>query len=173
MQNEARQFKMNNTLLKIQELIYQPLNFEISELKTEPEGQQYKACQFLLNERKIISRNSKITPKKTGQFVTFWKRNEKGITSPFHKNDPFDFYVVNLQGEGRVGQFVFPKSVLIEKEIVSTSIKSGKRGFRVYPDWDLTLSKQAIKTQRWQLEFFFEIKAELNLNGIEALYDLK
>lgn len=173
MQNQASQSKMNNTLLKIQELIYQPLNFEISELKIEAEGQQYRACQFLLNERKIISRNSKITPKKIGQFVTFWKRNEKGITIPFHKKDPFDFYVVNLQGEGRIGQFVFPKSVLIQKEIVSTSIKGGKRGFRVYPNWDLTLSKQAIKTQQWQLEFFFEISAELNLNGIAELYDLE
>jgi hypothetical protein len=37
---------------------------------------------------------------------------------------------------------------LIEKGIVSTSKKEGKRGFSVYPIWDKTASHQAVKTQK-------------------------
>ncbi len=58
---------------------------------------------------KIITRNSKITPKKVGQFVTFWKRNEKGITQPYRENDRIDFYVITARTENNFGQFVFPK----------------------------------------------------------------
>ena len=52
------------------------------------------------------------------------------------------------------GVFKFSKEVLIKHGIVSTEKKDGKRGFRVYPIWDKTTSKQAIKAQIWQLEYF-------------------
>jgi hypothetical protein len=38
--------------------------------------------------------------------------------------------------------------------IISTHLKEGKRGMRVYPPWDLPSSKQAKKTQQWQLPYF-------------------
>ncbi|RYE38879.1 MAG: MepB domain containing protein, partial [Sphingobacteriales bacterium] len=39
-------------------------------------------------------------------------------------------------------------------DILSGNGKNGKRGFRVYPPWDLTENSQARKTQQWQLEYF-------------------
>ena len=157
-------------LEKIKLTIYNKLNYKISAVVIDKESQEYDGCEFVLDDKRIIFRTSKITPKKVGQFVTFWKRNEKEITEPFSENYTIDYYVINVQSENQVGQFVFPKSVLIEKGIISTSKKDGKRGFRVYPIWDKTISQQAVATQKWQLNYFFKVNDDLNLNFIKNLY---
>lgn len=161
---------LNNNLSDVKKRIYDPLSLYISDLKNETEGTEYDACQFELNKRKIICRSAKITPKKVGQFVTFWKRDAARITTPFSETDSFEFYVINVKTEDRFGQFVFPKSVLIEKGIVSTESKDGKRGFRVYPNWDEAQNKQAVKTQKWQLDYFYEIDASTDLERVKAFY---
>ena len=161
---------MINALEKIKSSIYNKCNFKVSNVIIDKESQEYDGSEFLLDERKIIFRKAKITPKKVGQFVTFWKRNENGITEPFSENDTIDFYVINVESENKTAQFVFPKSVLIEKGIISTSKKDGKRGFRVYPIWDKTTSKQAIKTQNWQLNYFFEVNEKTDFGFVKKLY---
>ena len=105
-----------------------------------------------------IVREAKITPKKIGQFVSIWKRNNEGITGPRHVNDDFEFLIIHCTAGKNRGQFIFPKSILIEKEIISTTEKEGKRGFRVYPPWDEPQSKQAIKTKACQVKFFKPLK---------------
>ena len=67
------------------------------------------------------------------------------------------FFVISVKQESFLGQFVFPKSVLSEKGIVSKNGKGGKRAIRVYPPWDNVISSQAKKTQKWQLEYFLEV----------------
>ena len=161
---------MNRNLSEIKTKIYDKVDFQISEMSNELEGKEYDACRFELNGMKIISRSSKITPKKIGQFVTFWKRNKKGITEPYNKADQIDFYVINVKTENNFGQFVFPKSELINKGIISTERKDGKRGFRVYPKWDIAENKQAIKTQEWQLKYCYEINKLTNLSFVKELY---
>lgn len=150
--------------------IYEKCNFHITDFHTELEGKEYKASRFKLNNLNVINRTAKKTPKKAGQFVTFWKRNIKGITTPFSIDDDFDFYVINVKTKNNFGQFIIPKSVLISKAIVSTSVKDGKRGFRVYPIWDNPLNKQALKSQEWQLEYFYEISTNLDINKVIKLY---
>ncbi len=150
--------------------IYRKCGLHISYFDVEHESKEYGACQFQINGQKAIGRIAKTTPKKAGQFVTFWKRNNKGITEPFSEKDSFHFYVINVNNESRIGQFVFPKSVLIAKGIVSTEKKDGKRGFRVYPIWDAPKNKQAKKTQQWQLDFFYEINSETDLKKVAELY---
>jgi hypothetical protein len=162
---------MDSNLNQIKTEVYDKCSLEISGFKKELEGTEYNACQFELNGMKIICRSSKITPKKVGQFVTFWKRNKKGITEPFKETDQIDFYVINVNSENNFGQFVFPKSVLIKKGIISTEIKDGKRGFRVYPKWDKAQNKQAVKTQKWQLNYFFEINPSIDLIKASELYE--
>jgi hypothetical protein len=163
---------MDSNLTHIRTEVYNKCSLEVSDIITETESKEYAACRFKLNGRLIVSRNSKITPKKLGQFVTFWKRNENGVIEPFDENDPIDFYIVNTRTETKFGQFVFPISVLIKKGIISTSKNEGKRGFRVYPKWDIVNSKQAIRTQKWQLECFYEINTSLDLKEILKLYRL-
>ncbi|MDC1452361.1 MepB family protein [Vicingaceae bacterium] len=68
-----------------------------------------------MNEPRVIYRSSRITPKKIGQFVSVWKRNNAGITEPQHVNDDFDHFVIQCEKGNDVGQFVFPKSILVKR----------------------------------------------------------
>jgi hypothetical protein len=163
---------MDKTLNKINTDVYKKCGFKISHLIIEAESKEYHACNFKINSSKIVSRYAKITPKKTGQFVTFWKRNDKGIIEPFHELDSIDFYTVSVCNENLLGQFVFPKSILIKKGIMSTHKKDGKRGFRVYPIWDKTKNKQAEKTKKWQLNYFYEIGETTDFKKVAELFHL-
>jgi hypothetical protein len=164
---------LNSELKIIKAIAYDNCSLVIAHLEIEPEGQAYKACQFRLNGLKVICRNAKITPKKNGQFVTFWRRNENGITEPYHERDEIAFYIINVVKENKIGQFVFPKSALIKNKIISSGQEDGKRGFRVYPNWDTPQNKQAQKTQAWQAKYFIEIDNEIDLNGFKNLYQNK
>jgi len=163
---------MNENLNQINIEVYQKCSLDISDFKLEPESKKYDACQFTLNGRKVISRTAKITPKKIGQFVTCWKRNGKGVIEPFKETDNIDFYVVNVRTENELGQFVFPKSLLREKGILSTKKRDGKRAFRVYPIWEIVKNKQAIRTQNWQLNYFYKINTSTDLNKVIELYNV-
>ena len=110
---------MDRNLSQIKIEDYDKCVLEVSDLIPETESKKYAACKFKLDGRLIVSRSSKITPKKVGQFVTFWKRNKTGVIEHFYENDPIDFYIVNTRTESKFGQFVFPKSVLIQKGIIS------------------------------------------------------
>lgn len=162
---------MDSNLNQIKTEVYDKCSLEIKSFEIEQESKVYDAFRFELNGRSIIYRNAKITPKKVGQFVTFWKRHANGAIEPFDEFDHIDFYVVTVQTETKFGQFVFPKSVLIKKGIISTEKKEGKRGFRVYPKWDVVKSKQAERTQKWQLDYFYEIDNSTDLKRVSELYE--
>ena len=147
----------NPNLQIITDNFYKPLRFELTNFEAEKESQDYGACTFELNGLQIVSRNAKITPTKIGQFVTLWKRLNNGPIQPFDVSDSFDFVIINVRSENQIGQFIFPKKVLIEKDVFTTPSKEGKRAIRVYPLWDKPLSKQALKTQQWQLDYFLLI----------------
>jgi hypothetical protein len=151
----------------VKELLYDNCGFELKNLKLNSESVEYGACTFELDGQKIEHRVSKITPTKTGQFVTIWKRNRNGVTEPFDILDGIDFIVITAKSGDKIGQFIFPKSVLADKGIITQNGKGGKRGIRVYPKWDTVTNKQAEKTQNWQTKYFVTIgsknAAELDL----------
>ena len=149
---------MHSDLLIFKKLVYDKFNFDLVGLNIEDESQEYGACSYKINGKAVQFRVSKITPKKVGQFVTIWKRNEQGITQPFKETDQIDFIVISSRNGDNFGQFIFPKSVLVDKEIITRKNKEGKRGIRVYPPWDKPINKQAIKTQSWQIRFFESIQ---------------
>ncbi len=163
---------MDNNLNQIEKAVFQQCGFNVTNFQLEIESRAYYACQFELNGRKVFSRNAKQTPKKIGQFVTFWKRDEDKPIEPFEETDQFDFLIVNVRNQQQLGQFVFPKSILLNKGIISTAKKEGKRAFRVYPNWDMPTSQQAKKTQEWQLPYFFEITAAIKFDNVMELYQL-
>jgi hypothetical protein len=142
----------------IKEVVYDKCGYNLTNLKLNSESVEYGACSFELNGQTVEHRISKITPTKTGQFVTIWKRNENGITEPFDISDDIDFIIITSRSEDKLGQFIFPKSTLADKGIISQNGKDGKRGIRVYPLWDNPTSKQAEKTQSWQTKYFITIK---------------
>jgi len=162
--------------IKEQLSVIQRLNsvkFEFSNPKFEKESREYWACGFKVNNQKVIYRKAKITPKKAGQFVTLWKRSLKGPIEPLHIDDKFDLVIILTELDNEFGQFIFPKPVLVEKGIISSTLKEGKRGFRVYPPWDKAKNKQAIKTQQWQLNYFLSFKNNLiNSDRAKTLFSL-
>ena len=149
--------RIENTILNINRL-------KISDIINDRECEEYSGCSFRLNKQKIKFRKAKITPKKTGQFVTLWKRNNKKQTEPFSLDDGFDFYMIATEQQHRFGFFLFPKYVLGEKQILATNNNEGKRGFRVYTDWDNPQSKQAEQTKTWQAGYFIDVTDIGNIN---------
>lgn len=149
---------IHSDLKVVKELVYDKCDFDLTNLKKNIESKEYGACTYELNGKTINHRKSKITPTKSGQFVTIWKRNNDGITKPFDNSDNFYFVIITARNDDSFGLFIFPKSVLADKGIITRNGKEGKRGIRVYPPWDTTTNKQAIKTQTWQIKYFLTIK---------------
>ena len=75
-------------------LLFKPQGMNLSNIELDAESKDYLAQTFQLDNQNIIFRKAKITPTKTGQFVTVWKRNGKGITAPFSVSDELDFIIV-------------------------------------------------------------------------------
>lgn len=148
---------LSSDLLFIQEF-YSFCGFTLTKLQMHAESKEYGACSFELNNKKVEHRISKITPTKTGQFVTIWKRNKEGNTAPFDYKD-LDFIIITSKSGDRIGQFIFSKAILAKKGIITKNGKSGKCGIRVYPPWDNVTSKQAEQTQSWQSNYFVMIES--------------
>ena len=159
---------MNEELTQLIHKYYEPNDLQIRAFEWEKESIEYMASRFCLNNTKIIYRKAKQTPKKIGQFVTLWKRPDKEIC-PLDEEDHFDFVIITTKKDALLGQFIFPKSILLEKRILSTSTKEGKRGFRLYPPWDIPTSTQAIKSQKWQSNFFYDLSNLSDLAKIKVL----
>lgn len=151
---------LESTLKLFDELVYHKCGWHMTNLKHNPESAAYCACSFELNGYKVEHRTSKITPTKAGQFVTIWKRNKDGVTTPFDISDGIDFVIITSQDADKLGQFIFPKSVMVKEGIFSQNGIGGKRGIRVYPPWDIATNMQAEKTQLWQVEFFVTIDGD-------------
>lgn len=159
----------------IKNQVYDANGFFCSHLSKEEESTEYEACAFRLNDLLVRFRVAKITPSKVGQFVTVWKRSANGPIQPYDISDPVDFFVVSTRHKNNFGHFVFPKSTLCEQDIVSVNEKGGKRGIRVYPPWDTTTSRQAQKTQKWQLNYFLETSenSQINFERARMLYQTR
>lgn len=55
--------------------LYLPAGLQLTRpIVAEAESAEYGACRFALEGHSIVFRVAKITPTKTGQFVTLWKR---------------------------------------------------------------------------------------------------
>ncbi|MBM4222578.1 MAG: hypothetical protein FJ161_02080 [Gammaproteobacteria bacterium] len=143
-------------IIQLQNQFYKNLDIRLINFQPELESQEYYAHSGLLNDHRIQWRIAKKTPKKVGYFVTTWKRNAEHLTTPYDVEDEVEFFVINVKDRDQIGQFIFPKKILISKNIISTSSTEGKRGIRVYTPWDLTDNRQAHITQSWQMLYFFD-----------------
>ena len=148
---------MTEIIQKFEDFVLKSMNLSISNLEKDAECDEYIGYNFNVNEFFIKFRKAKITPKKVGQFVTLWQRNNENQTEPFSVNNQFKLYIIAVEDADKRGFFIFSKEILAEKNILSTEKKEGKRGFRVYPDWVIPTNKQAEKTKNWQTDYFIEI----------------
>lgn len=134
--------------------LFQNTPFKCTDFKIGQESQEYDACQFKINGLLVHYRKAKITPKKAGLFVTFWKRMSSGMIAPFEEKDIFSYLILAVANETASGYFIFSKKILLEQHLISSNVKEGKRAFRIYPPWCVPKNRQAISSQKWQLTCF-------------------
>lgn len=144
-------------LSKVQSLFRDIASLSIFNVEPDNECEEYYGYNLHAGTLHLKFRKAKITPKKLGYFVTLWKRNSHGQTEPFSISDHFDFYIIAAAENNRFGIFIFPRNILVEKQILTNSNKEGKRGFRVYTNWNTTENKQAEKTKNWQKNYFINL----------------
>ncbi|WP_235483255.1 MepB family protein [Streptomyces roseoverticillatus] len=160
---------MHDELRAAQAAVYEPGGFVCSQPVPEAESAEYGAHAFTLDGLAVRFRVGKTTPTKVGQFVTVWKRPDGGgPIQPFGVEDAVDLFVISSREGNHYGHFVFPRDVLGERGIVSRGGVGGKRGFRVYPPWVTTTSRQAAGTQKWQVRYFLPIPADGPADPVRA-----
>ncbi|MBY0074721.1 MepB family protein [Priestia aryabhattai] len=149
--------KFYEALTYVNENFYKPNHFAIKAIQEEAQNSDYGAGIFQLNSKSIRFRVAKTTPNKVGQFVSFWEKDTAHKNQAFSYGKATDLLVINtFTSTNRFGQFIFPKAVLLKQKILKTSTTKGKMAIRVYPIWNKPTSKQAMETQKWQLEYFVE-----------------
>lgn len=85
---------IHEDFLAIKDFLRTQTGLEFDQVAWESESQDYSACTFQTGNKSIHFRKAKITPKKIGQFVTFWKRTGSGPIAPYDLHDSFDLLVV-------------------------------------------------------------------------------
>ncbi|MBS1986914.1 MepB family protein [Candidatus Dependentiae bacterium] len=164
---------MNNNihpdLLIASQIAYEPSGFILNALEQSIESKEYGACTFTINNQVITFRVAKITPTKIGQFVTLWKRIDSGPIMPYDIADPIELFIISVRSDKKLGQFIFPKDILLQKGFISSDDIGGRRAMRVYPPWDKPDNRQAKNTQAWQLLYFAEIQPIFDIHRIQAL----
>lgn len=157
-------------LISAQLKAYGLIGLEYKNYGIEPESIEYGASFFQLKKASIKFRVAHITPTKVGHFVTFWKRIDHGPIMPYDQSDMFDFLIISVKDGEFFGQFIFPKAILISQNILSTNNVGGKRGFLIYPPWDITINQQAKRTQAWQLRYFAQIQPTCDIKALKQLF---
>ncbi|PGE65303.1 mep operon protein MepB [Bacillus wiedmannii] len=156
--------KFNDVIRKLNNIIYKPNKLIITNLKEEKQNAEYAGCLFHLNHKSIRFRISKITPNKIGQFVSFWEKDDHMQNQAFSYDAAPGLLVITCIDDNKLGQFIFPKEILLKEKILKTQSQIGKMAMRVYPIWDIPVSNQAKKSQMWQLQYFVDLSDHNNLS---------
>ncbi|MBM7542794.1 MepB family protein [Amphibacillus cookii] len=159
----------------VNKMIYEPNDLTVKSAQEEKQNAKYGAGIFRLSSRTVRFRVANITPTKAGQFVAFWEKDENNKNQPFTYEEAPDLLVITtFKDDSEFGQFIFPKEILFKQDILRFNSKKGKMAIRVYPSWDKPPSKQAMKTQKWQLPYFVDMSdpSKLPTDKIIELYSL-
>lgn len=165
----------HTVLTYVNKIIYEPNQLIVKSIQEEKQNSNYCAGTFQLASRTVRFRVAKKTPTKVGQFVAFWEKDENNKNQPFTYEEAPDLLVITtFISDSTFGQFIFPKDILFKHNILKSSSTKGKMAIRVYPSWDCPTSKQAVKTQEWQLPYFIDMSNpnELPIDKVMELYAL-
>lgn len=162
---------MQQSVKLIKEVVAAIGNHEMDDLIQEEQNSEYEGVRFNLLNQTYRSRLAKSTPKKQGYFVVFWDKDDKYKNQPFSYLSSPDRVIVTVMDNEKVGQFIFPKTVLHKQGILSSEISKGKMAIRVYPSWISNLNPSAAKTQKWQVEYFVDLSHKMDLDKLTYLYN--
>lgn len=167
--------KFFTALTYVNKMIYESNHLTVKSVQEEKQNSKYGAGTFQLSSKTVRFRVANITPTKVGQFVALWEKDENNKNQPYlYEESPDLLVITTFKNENEFGQFIFPKEILLKQNILSSTSTKGKMAIRVYPSWDSPSSKQAMKTQKWQLPYFVDIcnPNKLPLKKIIELYSL-
>lgn len=155
----------------IKEVVAAIGNHEMDDLIQEEQNSEYEGVRFNLLKQTYRSRLAKSTRKKQGYFVVFWEKDNMDKNQPFTYLSSPDRVIVTVMDNEKIGQFIFPKTVLHKQGILSSEISKGKMAIRVYPSWISNLNPSAAKTQKWQVEYFVDLSHKMDLDKLTYLYN--
>ena len=166
--------KIINTILDLQNAIYNECNFKFNDFTKDKDNKEYYAHNATLEDKKVIFRLAKKTPIKIGWFAALWTRRSDKTISPYTQSDPVDFIIIAIKDGNNYGHFMFPKAVLVKHDIFRSDNKKGKRALRVYTPMDKANNPRAIKTQKWQAPFYIDLKKNQkdNVGKVKAIYTM-
>ncbi|WP_413527170.1 MepB family protein [Marinilactibacillus psychrotolerans] len=162
---------MQQSVKLIKEVVAAIVNHEMYDFIQEEQNSEYEGVRFNLLNQTYRSRLAKTTPKKQGYFVVFWEKDDKDKNQPFSYLSSPDRVIVTVMDNEKIGQFIFPKTVLHKQGILSSEISKGKMAIRVYPSWISNLNPSAAKTQKWQVEYFADLSHKMDLDKLTYLYN--
>ncbi|MEK4056958.1 MepB family protein [Paenibacillus sp. FSL F4-0087] len=145
-------------------------NIEITNIIEEKHNREYEGMIIYIGNYTYRSRLAKLTPKKKGFFVVFWEKDENNQNQPYSFFESPDKLIISIMNGNMKGQFVFPKSKLLEKGILKNEDTKGKMAIRVYPSWEKELNKSAAQTQKWQQEYFIDLSDGIDDQKLIDLY---
>lgn len=121
----------------VNKMMYEPNDLTVKSVQEEKQNSTYGAGRFQLSSRTVRFRVANITPRKTGQFVAFWEKDVSNKNQPYVYEEAPDLLVITtFKNKKAFGQFVFPKEVLLKRNILRSPSTKGKMAIRVYPIWD-------------------------------------
>ncbi|WP_339179399.1 MepB family protein [Oceanobacillus sp. FSL W7-1293] len=145
-------------------------DYDITNIVKEPQNMEYEGTTFTIHENMYRSRLAKRTLKKKGYFVVFWEKDVNHCNQPYAYSESPDKIMISIIDKDLKGQFIFPKSLLLEKRILRTINNKGKMAIRVYPSWEKPLNNAAKKTQAWQAPYFINVSNEIDWRRLRELY---
>ena len=155
-------------------LINQILNIsgcsQVSNVEIETLNIEYESCIFNINQKEYRHRKAKKTPNKKGYFTVFWVKDDNKKNRPYKREETQEKLIITVIDEDRKGQFIFPKELLLKKNIIESENNKGKMAMRVYPDGETELNKTAEQTKKWQSDYFIDLTNEINEVRFRELY---
>ncbi|MCJ1994305.1 MepB family protein [Lactococcus piscium] len=142
----------------------------IKKVHEETQNSEYEGLIVTINGQSYRSRLAKLTPKKMGYFVAFWEKDASDQNQAFDMASTPDKLIISIIDGDLKGQFVFPKSILINQGVLRREHVKGKMAMRVYPTWLDHLNPTASKTQKWQGAYFVDLSSEVDHNRVAQLY---
>lgn len=131
---------------------------------------EYEGFCFQVKGLSFRSRRAKKTPKKQGYFVAFWEKDANNKNTPYNFETFPDRLVISILDGDLSGQFVIPKNILREKQILKHNGAKGKMALRFYPSWETSLNKTAQAAQKWQCDYFIDTTDILQKEKLTQLY---
>lgn len=154
---DGRHHETVRTMAYLNEAIYGPLGLDL----TFPITHSIPICNSFINGIRVIHRNAAKMPGNGNVMRCNLVKMMSGAIVPLHEDDAFDLAIMGVReeaGHSLSGFYVFPKQVLIDRNVVSTSTQSGVVCTTLYPPNRCTpKNRQSQSRVEWQAQFYIDL----------------